>query len=191
MFKDSIVQKFSEDGHEFTLTHYFDTTLCYEQIKTEAEAYWETKGKKDAEANYLFDNETSWSLGQMLKNQGFELGFTVVEMDGTFLAAAGLRRHDDVETICLSRFFGIPSLYPYGNAFILPLHIKLSKENGYKSTIITFNPYNEHLLNYYTRILPRKTDKVSLMVYEEIKNFKSLGLQTINHTEQFVLAYSF
>ena len=191
MSKDSIVETYHDDGHTFVLTHYFDTRLCYDLIKTEAESYWATKGKTDAILNYKFDDETPWSLGQMLLNQNFELGFSVVTMDGKFLAASGVRKHGDSETILLSRFFGINSLHPYGNAFMLPLHQKLSREEGFKSCIITFNSYNEHLLNYYTRILPRKKDKFSQMVYQEIKEFESLGKKEINKVEQFVLSRRF
>lgn len=188
MYKDSIVQTFNEDGHEFILTHYFDTRECYQFVKKEAEEYWSTKNKRDASENYVFDEEVSWSLGKMLENGSFELGYSVLTMDGKFLAAGGLRKLGDDKTICLSRFFGIQSLHPYGNAFILPLHIKISKEHDIKEALITFNRYNEHLLNYYQKILPRKTDKISKIVLENIKEFKSQGLQTVNNTEQFVIS---
>ncbi len=188
MYKDSIVQTFNEDGHEFVLTHYFDTKECYQLVKKEAEEYWSTKNKREASENYLFDEEINWSLGKMLENGGFELGYSVLTMDGQFLAAAGLRKLGEDKTISLSRFFGIQSLHPYGNAFILPLHIEISQKHNFKETLITFNKYNEHLLNYYLKILPRKTDKISKIVFEKIKNFKSLGIQTINNTEQFVIS---
>ena len=188
MYKDSILQTFSEDGHEFVLTHYFDTKECYQFVKKEALEYWSTKNKRAASENYAFDEEVSWSLGKMLENGGFELGFSVLTMDGLFLAAAGLRKLDDDKTISLSRFFGIQSLHPYGNAFILPLHIKISQDHHFKETIITFNKYNEHLLNYYLKILPKKNDKISKLVFDKIKDFKSLGIQSINNTEQFVIS---
>ena len=188
MYKDSIVQTFNEEGHEFILTHYFDTKECTSIIKKEAEEYWAKKNKKDAAANYSFDDDTSWSLGKMLDNGGFELGYSILTMDGNFLAAAGLRQLGNDKTIGLSRFFGVQSLFPYGNAFILPLHIKLSQDKNFKEMLITFNKYNEHLLNYYLKILPRKNDKISRMVFEHIKDFQPRGIQTINHTEQHVLS---
>lgn len=191
MSKDSIIRKYNEDGHEFVLTHYFDTKQCYDYLKKESEIYWSHKTNKNAEENYRFDDGSPWSMGQMLLNGGFELGMSVLTKDNEFLAAAGLRHHNQDETISLSRFFGTASLYPYGNAFILPLHIELSRTQGYRQTIITFNSYNEHLLKYYTEILPRKKDTISQLVNKEIEQFKSIGIQQINHVDQYVLLREF
>ena len=190
MFRDTIIRKFNIDGHVFEMNHYFETALCYDLVKAESEKYWKTKSKRDAEENYIFEDGHQWSLGEMLKNNLFEFGYTVLFMDNKFIASGGIRRYNSDTTISLSRFFCNPSPLPYGNAFILPLHLEISKSYA-KSTIITFNEYNKHLLHYYMEILPLKKDPVSLGVFELIRKFSYLGVQEINHVKQHVLNCNF
>ena len=189
MYKDGLIKSKVIDGKKFDLHHYSDTKQCYELVKEETRQYWRQRQRCAAVPNYDFESEAPWTLGEMLFNQTFDYGYSVLLMDGAFYGSAGLRKLDDTSTICLSRFFCKPSVKPYANLFILPFHIKISQELNYSSTKITLNRYNRHLLRYYTELLPKKKDSISKETYNYIKLFENKGVQKVNYVDQIVLEY--
>ncbi len=186
MSKDFITLQFEQFHHQFELTHYFDTSLCYDEVKEYSSMFWQGSVKKHAQSNYEFDNDVDWSLGNMLKKKSFDLGYTILKKDNHFLAASGIRRHTDTEAIVLSRFFAAKTLLPYANAIMLPYQLEIAQKNLFTSAIITFNDYNKHLAKYYDEILPQKKDEVSQKAFLVLKEFKLEGKKIINATEQTV-----
>jgi hypothetical protein len=185
ILKDGIVKvKTMSSGSEFEVCHYSNSSDCYDKVKIFCEEIWQSRKKTDAYINYNFEYPEAHSIGPLMKDDKFQLGFSLLYKNGKLICCAGLRNYDDETTISLARFLSSPSVYPYGNAFILPLHVELSKNSGFKSTIITFNKYNSHLVNYYQNILPFKRDVISKQAWNVLKNFEYKNEKKINEIEQ-------
>lgn len=191
MLSDGIINQFEFEKLKVKTVHFTEAKVCFEFLKNESQAFWKNHPKKDAEANYSFDGSSPWSLNSLLLTGGFDLGFTLLYINDEFYAAGGIRKLDETTTICLSRFFSKFSTKPYGNAFILPVHLNVSRQAGFKKAIVTFNQYNDHLVNYYTRRLPHKKDPISKKAFESIQKFQLTGLKEINYVQQYVFECNF
>lgn len=189
MYKDGIINLCKHEDLEIKTVHYNNTQACIDTVQKETELFWSKRSNQKAFQNYEFGSDADWSLENLLKNQKFELGYTLLYINDQFYAGGGIRALDDKTTISLSRFFCKPSPKPLGNAFILPLHIELSRRAGFAKTIITFNQYNEHLVRYYSQVLKTKKDSVSQLAYKYLQKFQLTGLQEINNVQQYVFEY--
>lgn len=170
--------------------HFEDTKGCYDEVKLLAEDYWSGKNESEKSANYSFSGAAEWALGPMLLNGGFDLGATLLYENQRAIAFAGLRSFGEF-TLCMGRFFCVGSVKPLGTAYILPLHMEISKKKGFVGTYFTMNHYNEHIKHYYLNRLPKLKGEVAQKAYENLKQFNYVGLREINHVEQHVFECRF
>ena len=184
------IEEFNFAPHRVRIEHYSDTTQCYDFVKAQSEKFWDTRTNRKSEENYFFENSKKWSLGSMLLERAFDLGYSLLFIDGEFQAGGGVRKLNSETSISLSRFFSVHSPIPFGNAFLLPLHMRLSQQQGFEKTVLTFNNYNSHLARYYQNVLPHKKDAISCRAYEYLKDFKHTGEHEINFVQQTVFEYS-
>lgn len=193
---NTIFQREEIDSHVYSLTHYFDTKECYPIVEAASTEYWKSAPKSDGKENYVFGPDATFrSLGTMLLNGKFDCGFTVLEMDGKPWAFGGIRRFDDETTLILGRHFSFFTVKPITLGLLLPLHLSVSKQLGYKKAWITINDYNIHLrrayqINVFNR---RKSSKRLNKLYTNsdqcISVCRDIGKMTIYKTEQSVLEW--
>jgi hypothetical protein len=185
------------DGKTYELTHYFNSADCYDLVKIHSNRYWEKSGKTQSIENYQFsEGANSWSLGPMLLNNGFELGYSVLSIDNVPWAFAGIRKYDDDTAIVLARLFCFFTVKPICYGLILPFHLEVAKENGFKKAWTSLNTYNKHL---YTTWSVREFNKNikhkrTNIMYENndrmISSSKSLGEIMLYNTNQTVIEWS-
>lgn len=180
------------DGTTYKLTHYYDPKECYDTVKFYCEKYWNMTSKTTGKENYMFgDGAVSWSIGPMLLNNGFEGGFTILEVDGSPWSFAGIRRYNDDTSLVLCRTFCFHTVKPITHGMILPMQLSISKELGFKKAWFTLNRYNHRL--YETVWKPSYYKNKNEEVYARSKNYvetsKYLGEHTINNTAQIVLGW--
>lgn len=134
------------NGKTYELSHYYDTTKCYDIVRQAADTFWVSAASQEGRENYQFgDDAKPWSLGPMLKNNQFELGYSILSIDGVPKAHCGIRHYDNDTAIIAARAFVFFSLKPILAAFILPLHLAIARKHGYKKAWLTTNQHNAHI----------------------------------------------
>jgi hypothetical protein len=181
----------------YTINHYDDGEECYHIVKEEAEKYWATAGKNNSIENYQFGEDAKpWSLGPMLLNNGFAHGYSILAVNDKAWAFAGVRKHTDDIALVLARLFCFFTVKPMSYGLLLPFHLEIAKEHGYKKAWTTFNSYNVHLYNTWIvkEFNSNKKHKRNNIMYEEndrlISTSKFLGEVTLNNTKQTVIEWS-
>lgn len=170
--------------------HFEDTRECYDEVKALAEGYWSTRQNSQKSVNYSFAEDVAWSLGPMLLQREFDLGATLLYQGERTIAFAGLRSFGDY-TLCMGRFFCLTSVKPLGTAFILPIHLDISKKRNFIGSYFTLNHYNAHIKHYYLNRLPKLKSTIAQQAYESLRQFNYVGLKEINHVEQHVFECRF
>lgn len=181
----------------YTIDHYDNCQECYHIVKDAAETYWANAGKNYSIENYQFGEDAKpWSLGPMLLNDGFVHGYSVLSINGKPWAFAGVRKHDDDTALVLARLFCFFTVKPISYGVLLPFHLEIAKENGYKKAWTTLNAYNIHLYNTWMvkEFNSNKKHKRNNIMYEEndrmISTSKSLGEIMLNNTKQTVIEWT-
>lgn len=184
------------DNDIYTLTHYFNTTECYDTVKQYNDLYWKTAPKTNSIENYQFGEDAKpWSLGPLLLNNGFENGYTILSINDKPWAFAGIRKHTDNIALALTRLFCFFTVKPISYGVILPFHLDIAKEYGYKKARVTFNEYNIHLYNTWIvkEFNRNKKNKRKNIMYESndriISTHKYLGEMMLNGTKQTVVEW--
>lgn len=180
----------------YTIIHYDNSNECYDLVKECAERYWSAAPKTDSIENYRFDGDAKpWSLGPMLQNNGFEGGYTILNIDGKPWSFGGIRRHDDQTALVLARHFSFFTIKPTTHGLLLPFQLEVAKELGYTKAWITINDYNLHWyntwhVNEYNKMRTRKRlNKLYSNSDKCVASCTNLGKMTINNTEQTVLEW--
>lgn len=181
----------------YTIDHYDNGRECYSIVKEAAEKYWANAGKNYSIENYQFGEDAkSWSLGPMLLNDGFAHGYSVLSINNKPWAFAGVRKHTDDIALVLARLFCFYTIKPVSYGLLLPFHLEIAKEHGYKKAWTTFNAYNIHLYNTWIvkEFNSNKKHKRNNIMYEEndrmISTSKSLGEIMLNNTMQTVVEWN-
>jgi hypothetical protein len=180
----------------YTIAHYPNGHECYELVKDASEKYWQGAAKTDSIENYRFDADAKpWSLGPMLQNNGFELGYSVLSINDKPWAFAGIRKYSDDIAIVLARLFCFFTVKPVCYGLLLPFHLSVAKEQGYKKAWTSLNHYNTHLYETWSvkefdkKIKHKRTN----IMYENndkmIANSKFLGEVTLYNTKQNVIEW--
>lgn len=187
------------DGKNYTLSHYFDTTQCYEIVKEANNRYWQTTPNRNGFDNYRFDEGAkSWSLGPLLQNNKFAGGFTILEIDNETWAFSGIKtipKKNKYTAMVMTRNICFFSLKPLTHGLILPLQLKLSKEMGFTKAWFTLNQYNYHLYQtwhvnqYNKRRKQRENNKIYAQSYKCIETSEYLGKKIVNDIEQHVIEW--
>lgn len=182
----------------YVIKHFLDTKNCYKFVKHFSKIYWTNNGKKHAADNYRFDDlAPDHSLGNLLLNNGFQGGYTIVLNKNKPLCFGGIRKYDDEIAIIGARGFSFFTVKPVLNGILIPFHIQKSKELGFKKAWVTINDYNLHwyktwYLNEFNN-LKRKTKRKEYIYSRSdicIKTCKNLGKKMINYVEQTVLEWN-
>lgn len=180
----------------YTIDHYYNGKECYPIVKRAAVEYWQNSMDKPSSENYLFGRDAeSWSLGPMLLHDSFTNGYTVLSIDGVPRAFAGVRKHTDDIAFALTRLFCFFTVKPISYGLILPFHLEIAKEHGYKKAWVTFNEYNIHLYNTWVvkEFNSDKKHKRNNLMYEEndrmVSTHKYLGEMMLNGTKQTVIEW--
>lgn len=194
---NKIIQREEIDSHVYTLTHYFDAKDCYPIVEPASMEYWKNNPKLEGRENYMFGPEATFrSLGPMLLNGKFDLGYTVLEVDGKPWSFGGVRKYDKDTTLILGRHFSFFTVKPITLGLLLPMHLRVSKDLGYKKAWVTFNQYNMHLYKAYqiADFEKRSSSKQVNKLYTNSKNSlstcKDIGKMIIYKTEQTVLEWT-
>lgn len=181
----------------YTITHYDDGKECYHIAKDAATKFWSSASKKDSIENYRFDeNANPWSLGPMLLNNGFELGYTILSINDEPWALSGIRKHTNDIALVLARLFCFHTVKPISYGLMLPLQLEIAKEYGCKKAWTTFNEYNIHLYNTWVvkEFKKNKQHKRNNIMYEGndrmVSTHKFLGEIMLNNTKQTVIEWT-
>ena len=184
------------DGIDYTIVHYYDGKECYELVKKYSNKYWEIAGKNQSKENYMFDEDAKpWSLGPMLQHNEFALGYSVLSINDKPWAFAGIRKHTDNIALALTRLFCFFTVKPISYGLILPFHLDIAREHGYKKAWVTFNEYNIHLYNTWVvkEFNNNKKHKRNNLMYEGndkmVSTHKYLGEMMLNGTKQTVIEW--
>lgn len=185
------------DDTHYTCKHYFNTLDCYEIVKLASEEYWKNKSKLDSKENYEFgENATFRSLGTMLKNDKFHHGYTILEINEKPWAFGGIRKYNNEIALICSRHFSFYTLKPITHGFLLPFHLDICKNLGYKKAWITINNYNLYWFNtwhvnaYNKKRFRKKLNKLYTASDFYISTCKNLGKMILNDTEQTILEWT-
>jgi hypothetical protein len=180
----------------YTISHYYDGQECYHIVKDSAEKYWAGAGKNYSIENYQFGEDAKpWSLGPLLLNNGFEHGYSVLSINDKPWAFAGVRKHTDDVALVMARLFCFFTVKPVSYGLLLPFHLEIAREHGYKKAWTSFNSYNIHLYNTWIvkEFNNKKTHKRNNIMYEQndrmISTSKSLGEIMLNNTKQTVVEW--
>jgi hypothetical protein len=185
------------DNKTYTLTHYFDTTKCYDIVKEASEHYWTTTPNRNGYDNYRFDTDAeSWALGPLLANNKFAGGFTVLSIDNKPWAFAGIKnipRKNRYTALILARNFCFFTVKPVTHGLILPLQLKIAKDLGYTKAWFTLNKYNYHLyqtwhVNQYKK-KKRETNKIYTDSNRCVETSEYLGLRIVNDVQQHIIEW--
>jgi len=183
----------------YTLTHYFDTSDCYDIVKERCEEFWKNAPKDDSAENYQFGDEAkAWSLGPMLKNNDFAGGYTILSVNDVPWSFGGIKRYTDDIALILGRHFCFFTLRPMTIGLLVPFQLEIAKELGFKKAWITMMGYNDRMYRTWQltsseydtnrhkkrdNILYKNTDSV-------VERVNNLGKQIVNYTEQSVMEWS-
>ena len=180
----------------YTISHHYDGQECYHIVKESAEKYWATAGKNYSIENYQFNADAKpWSLGPMLLNNGFEHGYSVLSINDKPWAFAGIRKHNDDVALVMARLFCFFTVKPVSYGLMLPFHLKIARQQGYKKAWTTFNEYNIHLYNTWIvkEFNNNKKHKRNNIMYEQndrmISTSRCLGEIMVNNTKQTVIEW--
>jgi GNAT superfamily N-acetyltransferase len=155
---------------------YMDT-LCSAAIRDK---------KNRAKANFALDyfdhpHTLLWQFHNgIYKSAGFDLGdyMLMFNAEDILMGGAGYYDYDEHYVLAMSRFYVMPG---FENQWIgqhfLKEQIKRSIGRD-KKMLITFNGYNRRIYDFYQ---PGMIDKLPPIW----KDFKPIGLKTINHVEQY------
>jgi hypothetical protein len=184
------------DNKTYSLIHYYDGNECYDTVKECSERFWKSAPKTDSIENYQFGADAkSWSLGPMLLNNGFEHGYSVLSINDKPWAFAGVRKYTDDIALVLARLFCFHTVKPISYGLMLPFHLKIARQQGYKKAWTTFNAYNIHLYNTWIvkEFNNNKKHKRNNVMYEEndkmISTSKCIGEVMVNNTKQTVIEW--
>lgn len=184
------------DGKHYSIVHYDPSIDCYDLVKEYASNYWNSAGKTHSLENYLFDEDAKpWSLGPMLKNGNFELGYSVLSIDGKPWAFAGIRKHTDEIAIVLARMFCFFTVKPVCYGLLLPFHLSIAKDKGFKKAWTSFNSYNKHLYTSWSvnEFNSNRVHKRTNIMYQNndrmITTSKFLGEIMLYNTSQTVIEW--
>lgn len=180
----------------YCLTHYFDMKECYEIVKEASQQYWEKSTKAHGRENYEFgDQAKSQALGPMLLNSEFDGGFTVLNINDKPWAFGGIRKYNEEVALILGRHFSFYTIKPITHGLLLPFHLNIAKELGYKKAWLTINDYNLywyntwHINNYHRVDSSKKLNKLHQISNECVAKCKNIGKLVINYTNQTVLEW--
>jgi hypothetical protein len=180
----------------YTLTHYFNGNDCYETVKECSERFWKSAPKTESIENYQFNTDAkSWSLGPMLEHGVFDGGYTILDFDGKPWSFGGIRKYTDEIALVLCRHFSFFTIKPTTHGFLLPFHLEIAKELGYKKAWITINDYNLHWYNTwhvreYNKVRSyKRLNKLYTNSDLCVSRCRNLGNMTIHNTEQTVLEW--
>jgi hypothetical protein len=184
-------------GKTYELTHYYDTKECYDMVKQASDTYWASSPKDYGKENYQFgDSAKPWALGPMLKDNQFEMGYTVLSINGVPKAFGGMRHYDNDTAIIVARAFVFFTIKPILAAFIMPLQLSIAKERGYKKAWFTTNKHNAHIYDVWFNKELANTKRTRLRIdplYTKSDTVTSratnLGDRTIFNTEQRVIEW--
>jgi hypothetical protein len=131
----------------------------------------------------------------MLLNNGFEHGYSVLSINDKPWAFAGVRKYTDDIALVLARLFCFHTVKPISYGLMLPFHLKIARQQGYKKAWTTFNAYNIHLYNTWIvkEFNNNKKHKRNNVMYEEndkmISTSKCIGEVMVNNTKQTVIEW--
>lgn len=179
----------------FRFNHYINNAECYELVKQQAEKYTRLQTtllrNQPSLVNLDFENDDnkSHTLGYLLKNQKFELGYTVIYEDDDPIIFGGIRIFNDTTTIISARAFCFFTPRPLIHKLLIPFHLKISKDNGFSKAITTFNDYNKKIYDSWPKLIRKKSyTDISLLGVDDSK-FKMLGQMNINYVNQWVIEW--
>lgn len=185
------------DSKKYSIAHYYNGNECYDLVKESSINYWANVKKINSIENYRFDDEAKpWSLGPMLKNNEFELGYTVLSIDDKPWAFAGIRKYTDDIAVVLARLFCFFTVKPICYGFLLPFHLQIAKENGYTKAWTSLNEYNIHIyktwtVKEYNKHPIRKRDSVLYQNNDRmISTSTFLGERVLFNTNQNVIEWN-
>lgn len=202
-----IVRKMIVDCEYIEVEHYFDARNAKEEIRRFCEAYWTGPNQNFAASkNYVFYAEREYAndlnsrersdLGFLLYSGRFDLGVTLVRVNGTLHSFSGMRRVDPIfnknAATLQNRFLSLPTLRPYHTAFGLKMQIDICESMpNINELYISFNDYNQKIVNkHYIAILKRRNDgPVSKLAAENIEKFSNLCPRFIHGIWQQSIEY--
>lgn len=193
---NKIIQNECIDNHLYTLTHYFDTKECYNLVENASKTYWSKAPKIIGKENYEFGEAATFrGLGPMLLNHKFHHGYTVLEIDNKPWSFGGIRKYNEEVSLVLGRHFSFFTIRPITHGLLLPFHLKISKELGYKKAWVTINDYNLHWyktwhINEFGK--KRKNKRVNILYTNSdncVSSCKNLGKMKIYSTDQTILEW--
>jgi hypothetical protein len=180
----------------YCLTHYFDTKECYEIVKEASQQYWEKSTKSHGRENYEFgDQAKQQALGPMLLNSDFDGGFTVLSMNEKPWSFGGIRKYNNETALIMGRHFSFYTMKLLTHGLLLPFHLQVAKDLGYKKAWITINNYNMYwyqtwYIKKYKRISSNtELGKLYTNSNECISKCKNIGELEVNYTNQTVLEW--
>lgn len=186
------------DNIQYRIDHYFDTLQCYDVVKICSENYWKNNGKKDAVENYRFDDQApEHSLGNMLKYNKFYGGFTILSINNNYYSFGGIRKYNQDTAIILARNFCFFTVKPITNGILLPFHLSVAKNLGFKKAWITINEYNIHwyktwFINEFNKN-KNKNKRLNSKLYTQsvkcITQCQNKGIININYVDQTILEW--
>lgn len=185
------------ESKKYTITHYFDSTECYEVVKRASESYWTNAPKTDSIENYMFgEGAKPWALGPMLANNQFEGGYTILEIEDVPWSFGGIRKYNENIALLLARHFSFFTIKPTTHGLMLPFQLQVAKKLGYKKAWITINDYNLHWYNtWHLHEFNKQSRKIKrnnkLYINSDrcVSSCNNLGKMIVNHTLQTVLEW--
>lgn len=187
------VKSLTLDNMSLELTHYQDSTECYDEVKIACDNYWGTRPKNESWENYRFDSEADdWSLGPMLARNGFDLGFTVLRVNGEVFSVGGMRRFSPKSALIMCRHFSKFTIKPLTHATLIPFQLEIAKSLGYENALITINQYNNWRKIWYSdQAAHRRNTSTELYELAEktVQSSTFLGVRMVHGVDQEVLGW--
>lgn len=164
---------------------------CYDLLLQHSNAYLAQTKSKPSHINYRFNNDSlnKYTLEYLLKNNKFELGYSILYVDNIATAFGGIRQHDKDTTIIAARAFCYNTPKLVLNKIMIPFHLSISKQRGNNRAIITFNKYNRKIYDLW----PIFTKMKNLIDYKDLQidpdRYLMEGIRHINNTDQYVIQW--